>query len=125
MKRLLLILALFVLVTACAKEDIPVIIVTEPVKEPPKQVPPPAPVIEPMHAPEQIQDVVLPEPVSEPMPVPSGRPTCKILQDSGKVYTSADVDAGIISDADFNNLRMCYPYFSAEQTDTLVMCCII
>jgi hypothetical protein len=45
--------------------------------------------------------------------------------DTGRVYTPADVDDGIISEASFNDLRKCYPYFSEEKMDTQAMCCII
>jgi len=131
MKKIILLLALLLLITACGKEDIPK---QQPVPQRPEifYVPPPKPVeVEPMPEPEQVKEVKItePEPEPEPLPpvheVPAGRPSCKVLIKTGKLYTYADVEKGEISLQDFSDLKKCYPYFSEEQANTDAMCCII
>ena len=126
------------LFTACGKEE-----VIQPQLPAPVYVPPPAPVyvppLEPIIAqpmPEPVQPPVIipPEqvPAPEPLPypdtvqdIPSGRPSCQIFTKIGNLYSFDDVKNGLISDKDFNDFNVCYPYFSPDQANTDSMCCII
>jgi len=126
MKKLVFIIILLVLITACGKEEVvpelPVVV--------PSPVPEPAPlpepvVIEPMPEPEPIPDVEIKEPEPEPVPVVPERPSCRILKDQGLVYSQEDVAKGKISAMDYDNLRVCYPYFGPNQAGTESKCCII
>ena len=125
MKKLVFIITLLVLITACGKEEVPepTVIVPSPVPEP---APLPEPVvIEPLPEPESVPDVEIQEPEPEPVPVVPERPSCNILKDQGFVFTRADVVQGKISAMDYDNLRVCYPYFGPNQADTESKCCII
>lgn len=127
MRKIVFVLVFLVVLCSCAREKAPEIPVIVPVPEPvPLPVPEPVviePMPEPVPPPEQI--VIEPMPQPEPVPVIPGRPSCRILKDQGLVYTLADVAQGKISMADYNNLRICYPYFAADQADTDSKCCII
>ena|GEM_PF-4712063 len=118
MKKIILLLSLLLLVTACA-EEVPEII-PEPVPEP---EPEPPIKIEPIPEPEPIPEVEVKEPPVQE--VPTGRPTCKILIETGHIYTPEDVVKGVITLDEYHNTRLCYPYFSENQASTESMCCVI
>ncbi|MBW3001884.1 hypothetical protein KY338_01840 [Candidatus Woesearchaeota archaeon] len=139
MKKIFLLLALLLLITACGKEEAP----AQPVPQRPQTfyVPPPEPgpvspepiVSQPTPAPSPPvpapEPVTVPEPEPSPPPAPTPQPvqtnSCKVLTKTGTLYTMEDVDQGKISMADFSDLKKCYPYFSADQANTEAMCCII
>jgi len=123
MRKIVFVLVFLVVLCSCAREKAPEIPVIVPVPEP-VPLPPPEPiVIEPMPQPEPAPDIDIKEP--EPVPVIPGRPSCRILKDQGLVYTLADVAQGKISAMNYDDLRVCYPYFDPDSANSESKCCII
>ena len=127
MKKLVLLFAILLLITACGKEEAP----KQQLPQRPDTfyVPPPAPA--PLPIPE-LTPPIIPEPEQIPEPLPPPKPlppiqtnTCQVLTKTGTIYTLEDVDKGKISMQNFSDLNKCYPYFSADQANTEAMCCII
>lgn len=121
MRQIIILFALLLLITSCAKEE-----QIQPPVQPPVQ-PEQPPVTPP------VQPPVTP-PVTEPTPPDSGivsnLPVCDIIGKIGHVYTEANIGGTYIPGQQITteqseDLGVCYPYFLKTAATTASVCCII
>ena len=130
MRRIILLLALLLLITACSKEELPPATEIPPpvyIPPPPEPTPPPEP--EPMPPPPEPEPQPLPPP--EPMPPePELKFDCIILGVPGHKYTSdmigpVHIPGKQITEALMLDLNVCYPYFEPGAANADAVCCQI
>ena len=123
MRKILLLFAILLIITSCAKEEQPII--------PPVQQEPVTPPIQPEQPP--VTTPVTP-PVTEPTPpepgIVSTLPVCDIIGKIGHVYSEANIGGAYtpgqqITNEQSEDLSVCYPYFLKTDATTASVCCII